>query len=223
MKYDALGDKLARSVAIVNPDAAAESFDPDADADTFRAWASIPQTAADLDRAAADLQTIMADAFHHNVIRGGMTDPDVERLPLLVQSPDTRAKKVAIIALWNRRTESRHLGEPAPPAFGRGGRWTALAKAGAVLHAPETPEAFRRWTDLDPEPRPEPDLHFPRAGSPLEVATLATAHAVVNAREAEEAATAPEITEEAADPAGRPRLSAASGALRAAAGLPQRS
>ncbi|HEY5474614.1 MAG TPA: hypothetical protein VIK32_15685, partial [Candidatus Limnocylindrales bacterium] len=191
MKYDALGDKLAQSVAIVDPDAKPESLDPDTDADAFRAWASIPQTAADLDRAADDLQTILIYVLHHAVVRGGDTDPDHERLPLLVQRPDTRAKQVAIIALWNRRTEPRHMGEPAPPAFGRGGRWAALAKAKAVLHAPETPDAFRRWTDLDPEPRPEPDLHFASAGSPLEVAMLATAHAVVNAREAEEAAAAP--------------------------------
>jgi hypothetical protein len=220
-RFTATADELAEAMKIVDPDLPAEEAAELPPKPKGSAWASVPRLAADLDRLKTGMVFVLRHLLDMDVRTRRPWDSPDDALELCVVYDAKLAPQLKKI--WERTDTPDSIYETARKAHvGRGGLWQDILKAGGKLE-PATADAFTRW----PDPgvvvtEPQPGIYIGHAISPQHTANLTAAHAAVAARTALEAATEPVVEEPVApvvpEP-GRPRLSAAPGALRHAAGL----
>lgn len=151
--YNKAGLAFAKALATVNPDADASEVMTGGTKAERDAWASIPRLTAALD-ARADLLGDVVRFCGRTAVCGNYryTDPKAAAFPLgLLVSPGDASPKL-LHHVWRWIPYRPEHVNPRPPteldllcsgnrggsSWGRGGRWAALVRAGATLHATAT-------------------------------------------------------------------------------------
>lgn len=149
--YDATGERFTRTITAVDPDVSPEIIVIDPSKAVRQAWADAPVLARDLERLAKLLgDVILATNRKYNSSRG------IWAMGLLVERGKASVSDLALAWEWMPQSS------PMPPtrrpsaidaiSGGRGGRWAALVRLGAVLRCPIS--AVADYSPLFEEPAP---------------------------------------------------------------------